>query len=59
MIYVRPVQFLRRRFLVWLRVRTGPGLAVSELAPEKAARLALERRAGNPAARLPGDTPAN
>jgi hypothetical protein len=43
MIYVAPVQFLRRRFLVWLRVRDGKGLALSEIAPEKAVRLTLEK----------------
>jgi len=45
MIYVAPVQFLRRRFLVWLRVRDGKGLALSEIAPEKAVRLTLEKEA--------------
>ena len=43
MLYVAPVQCMRRRFLVWLRVRTGKGLALSEIAPEKAVRLTLEK----------------
>jgi len=54
-LYVRPMQVFRRRLLVWLRIRDGGGLAVSELNPEKAARLALERKAADPAARLPGE----
>jgi hypothetical protein len=45
----------RRRFLVWLGVRSGKGLAISELEPEKAARLSLERKVADPSARLPGD----
>ncbi|MFZ4683941.1 MAG: hypothetical protein ACOYMS_15655 [Terrimicrobiaceae bacterium] len=44
-IYVRPVQGIRRRLLVALRIRTGDGLALSELMPEKAVRLARENRA--------------
>ncbi len=44
-IYVRPVQWIRRRLLVALRVRTGEGLALSELMPEKAVRLAQEHQA--------------
>lgn len=52
-VYVRPMQIFRRRLLVWLRIREGTGLAVSELEPEKAARLTLERKAADPAARLP------
>jgi hypothetical protein len=55
-LYVRPMQVFRRRLLVWLRIRDGAGLAVSELDPEKAARLALERKAADPAARLPGES---
>lgn len=54
-IYSVPVTHLRRRLLLWLRIRSGTGRAVSELAPEKAARLALEQRAADPAARLPGE----
>ena len=57
MLCVRPVQFWRRRLLVWLRIREGPGLAVSELDPEKAARLTLERKAADPAGRWPGGNP--
>ena len=44
-LYVHPVQWLRRRLLVALGIRTGEGLAVSEKTPEKAVRLGLERRA--------------
>lgn len=43
-IYVAPVQFFRRRLLVRLRIRSGKGLAFSEVEPEKAVRLALERK---------------
>ncbi len=43
-IYVHPVQWLRRRLLVALKVRTGEGLALSELEPEKAVRLARTNR---------------
>jgi hypothetical protein len=39
-IYVHPVQWLRRRLLILLRIRTGDGLACSEVEPEKAVRLA-------------------
>lgn len=39
MLYVHPVQWLRRRLFVALRIRSGEGLAVSELEPEKAVRL--------------------
>ena len=53
MIYVGPVQFLRRRLLVWLRVRDGRGLAVSELVPEKAVRLSREQSTANPPERPP------
>lgn len=53
MLYVGPAQFLRRRLLVWLRVRDGQGLATSELAPEKAVRLAREHRTTSPAERPP------
>jgi hypothetical protein len=56
-IYTNPVILLRRRLLIWLRVRTGQGHAVTELAPEKAARLTLERKAADPTARLPGIDP--
>jgi len=51
----RPFILLRRRILVSFGIRTGHGLAVSEIAPEHAARLSLQRRAANPAARLPGE----
>jgi hypothetical protein len=54
-IYVRPMQFMRRRLLIWLRIRDASGLAISELSPEKAARLSLERKSANPRARLPGE----
>lgn len=54
-VYTIPVIRLRRHLLLLLRVRTGAGHAVSELAPEKAARLALDQRAADPTARLPGD----
>ena len=54
-LYVRPMQVLRRRLLVWLQIRDHAGRAVSELNPEKAARLALERKAADPSARLPGE----
>ena len=50
-----PITQLRRRLLVWLGIRSGRGLAISELAPEKAARLTLERRAADSTARLPGE----
>lgn len=54
-IYVGPVQGCRRRLLVWLGIRCGKGLAVSERCPEMAARLALKRKAEDPATRLPGE----
>ena len=44
---VSPMTHLRRRLLVWLGIRSGRGLAISELAPEKAARLTLERKAAD------------
>jgi hypothetical protein len=55
-LYVWPMQLFRRKLLVWLGIRKGAGLAVSELDPEKAARLTLERKAADPAARLPGES---
>jgi hypothetical protein len=54
-LYVRPMQIFRRRLLVWLRIRDGAGLAISELSPEKAVRLTLERKVADPASRLPGE----
>ena len=56
-VFARPIILLRRRVLVWLDVRAGRGLAISEIAPEHAARLSLERRAVDPSARLPGEAP--
>jgi hypothetical protein len=56
-VYVNPIMLLRRHLLVWLRVRAGQGHAVTEFAPEKAARLTLERKAADPKARLPGFGP--
>jgi hypothetical protein len=55
LLYVWPVQFLRRRLLVRLGIRSDRGLAISELNPEKAARLALDRKAAHPPTRLPGE----
>lgn len=55
LLYVTPMRRLRRRLLVLLRVRSGKGLAVSELAPEKAVRDLLAHKARNPEARLPGE----
>lgn len=55
-LYVRPMQLFRRKLLVWLGIRQGAGLAVSELDPEKAARLTLERKTADPTARLPGES---
>jgi len=46
MLYVHPVQWVRRRLLVALRIRRGEGLAWSELEPEKAVRLAKKTRKG-------------
>ena len=43
LVYVGPVQFVRRRLLVALRIRSGEGLAVSELEPEQAVRLGRRR----------------
>lgn len=55
LLYVAPMRFLRRRLFVCLRIRSDQGLAISELSPEKAARLALERKAADPRTRLPGE----
>lgn len=55
LLYVWPMRFVRRRLLVCLRIRTDKGLAISELHPEKAARLALDRKAADSNARLPSD----
>jgi hypothetical protein len=55
LLYVWPMRFVRRRLLVRLGIRSDKGLAISELNPEKAARLALDRKAADPSARLPGE----
>jgi len=54
-VYSLPISYLRRRLFVWLKIRSGKGLAVSELAPEKAAQEALARKAVNHEVRIPGE----
>lgn len=53
--YVAPMQAFRRRLFTWMKIRTGRGLAVSELEPEKAARESLARKAADSGACLPGE----
>ncbi len=53
--FYTPLMAVRRRLLVWLRIRSSSGLAVDELDPEKAARITRERAPSDPCARTPGN----